>query len=78
MATALLEKREEAVAKLEDLLSQASGIVLAMERKVLDLNRQKQKDILEINKVQQQLQDTERKTQGEAKQMQVRNCLPCR
>ena len=70
-ASGLLRTRVEAVGKLEELLSQASHMVLAADRKVLTLGRQKQKNFVEMHRIQKMSLDAERRLQEEKQEIQV-------
>lgn len=70
-AAGLLKKREEAVCKLEEFLSEASQLVGNMEKKVLTLKRQKQKEVVEVHKILEQCKDAEQRMKEEVKQTQV-------
>ena len=70
-ANGLLKKRIEAVSKLEELLSQASQVVLAAEKKVLTLARKKQAEAVAMHRIRELFQDAERRLQEEAQQIQV-------
>lgn len=70
-ASKLLKEREAAVSKLEDLLSQASQMVSAVDKKVLTLGRQKQKDIAGLHRVQEMCQYLQQRMKEEIQQIQV-------
>lgn len=70
-ASKLLKEREAAVSKLEDILSQASQMVSAVDKKVLTLGRQKQKDIAGLHRVQEMCQYLQQRMKEEIQQIQV-------
>ena len=68
---ALLQQRQEAVMKLEDVLATASKAVTAAEKGVTALARQNQKEVINLRRSQQQSLDMDLRISEECEQTQV-------